>query len=140
MTRPTTSKKPAREPVKPKVLVVEDYADAREMYAEYLSFCGFEVIEAENGQEALDKAREDPPDAIVMDLSLPVIDGWQASRMLKTDERTCDIPVLAVSAHAMNGSPDSAMEAGCDDFVSKPAYPQDVEGRLRHLMSKKKRR
>lgn len=140
MSRSTPKKSASEQPAKPKVLVVEDYADAREMYAEYLSFCGFEVMEAENGQEALDKVRENPPDAIVMDLSLPVIDGWQASRMLKSDKGTCDIPVLAVSAHAMNGSPDSALEAGCDDFVSKPAYPQDVEGRLRHLLSKKRRR
>lgn len=135
----TKQEKQVEKEDKLRVLVVEDYADAREMYAEYLSYAGFEVLEAKNGKEAVDKATEDPPDAILMDLSLPVMDGWQASRLLKQDERTKDIPVLAVSAHALSGTPATALEAGCDDFVPKPAYPQDVEGRLRNLLRKKGR-
>lgn len=135
----TKDEKQVEKTDKLRVLVVEDYADAREMYAEYLSYAGFEVEEAENGKEAVDKATDHPPDAILMDLSLPVMDGWQASRLLKKNARTRDIPVLAVSAHALSGTPDSAFEAGCDDFVPKPAYPQDVEGRLRSLLRKKRR-
>ena len=117
-----------------RILVVEDYPDAREMYAEYFSFIGYDVELAANGQEALEKARSQAPDAIVMDLSLPVLDGWEATRLLKQDERTKDIPVLAVSGHAMGSNSREAIEAGCDDFVAKPALPQDVEDRIRRLL------
>ena len=78
---------------KPLVLVVDDFQDNREMYCEYLAFAGFRVIEAANGQEAVDQAFEKLPDVIIMDLSLPVMDGWEATRLLKRDERTRTIPV-----------------------------------------------
>ena len=84
---------------KPLVLVVDDYAAAREMYAEYLEFSGFRVAEAKNGAEALDKAFALTPDVILMDLSLPVMDGWEATRRLKADERTRGIPVVALTGH-----------------------------------------
>ena len=122
-----------------RILVVEDYADAREMYAENFSFIGYDVELAADGAEALEKARAQAPDAIVMDLSLPVLDGWEATRILKSDERTKDIPVLAVSGHALGTNARSAIEAGCDDFVAKPALPQDVEDRIRRLLRGKGR-
>ena len=133
------SKDQAEGEAKTRVLVVDDYADAREMYAEYFAYAGFEVEVAADGQEALEKARAEAPDAILMDLSLPVVDGWEATRQLKLDERTRDIPVVALSAHVLKGSPESARDAGADDFVAKPALPQDVEDRIRKLLRGKSR-
>ena len=119
---------------KPLVLVVDDYADAREMYAEYLEFSGFRVAEAKNGAEALDKAFELTPDVILMDLSLPVMDGWEATRRLKADERTRGIPVVALTGHALAGHSEIAKKAGCDAFVTKPCLPdalvQEVKKQL----------
>ena len=80
---------------RPRVLLVDDYPDAREMYTEYLEFSGFEVVEAGNGMEALQRAVDTTPDIILMDLSLPVMDGWEATRRLKADKRTAAIPVVA---------------------------------------------
>jgi two-component system, cell cycle response regulator DivK len=119
---------------KPLILVVDDYQDAREMYAEYLEFSGFRVAEARNGAEALDKAFELTPDVILMDLSLPVMDGWEATRRLKADERTRAIPVVALTGHALSGHSNGAREAGCDAFVTKPCLPdalvQEVKKQL----------
>jgi two-component system cell cycle response regulator DivK len=123
------------------VLVVDDYDDGRDMYAEYLRFAGYRVDVARDGQEALDKAQgTQPPDIILMDLSLPVVDGWEATRRLKQDERTRDIPVMAVSAHAMLGHAESAREAGADAFVPKPCLPQDVETKIRDLLKPRKQK
>ena len=119
---------------KPLILVVDDYQDAREMYAEYLEFSGFRVAEAKNGAEALDKAFELSPDIILMDLSLPVMDGWEATRRLKADERTRHIPVVALTGHTLSGHSNGAKEAGCDAFVTKPCLPdalvQEVKKQL----------
>jgi two-component system, cell cycle response regulator DivK len=107
----------------PMVLVVDDYEDAREMYAEYLQYSGFRVAEARTGAEALDKAFELLPDLILMDLSLPVMDGWEATRRLKADARTKAIPVVALTGHALAGHSEGARQAGCDAFVTKPCLP-----------------
>src|SRR5579864_2723400 len=93
---------------KPRVLLVDDYPDARDMYTEYLQYSGFEVIEASNGMEALQRAAEEMPDIILMDLSLPVIDGWEATRRLKADKRTAPIPVVALTGHALAGISEGA--------------------------------
>jgi CheY-like chemotaxis protein len=90
---------------RPRVLLVDDYPDAREMYSEYLEFCGFEVVEAGNGMEALQRAADENPDIILMDLSLPVMDGWEATRRLKADKPTASIPVVALTGHALMASP-----------------------------------
>src|SRR6516162_9935826 len=87
----------------PTILVVDDFDDNRQMYAEFLGYSGFKVIEASNGVEAVDKATDALPDVIVMDLSLPVLDGWEATRRLKADARTRHIPVLALTGHALAG-------------------------------------
>ena len=125
---------------KPLILVVDDYQDAREMYAEYLEFSGFRVAEAKNGAEALDKAFELTPDVILMDLSLPVMDGWEATRRLKADVRTRNIPVVALTGHVLNDSPQQARDAGCDTFLAKPCLPQDVERKIRELLRGRRKR
>ena len=104
----------------PLVLVVDDVAHGREIFAEYLEFRGFRVATAADGLEALDKAFELLPDIILMDLSLPQLDGWEATRRLKGDDRTKTIPVIALTAHAMANDRDKALEAGCDDYDTKP--------------------
>jgi CheY-like chemotaxis protein len=116
--------------------VVEDYPDAREMYVEYLKFSGFRVAEARNGVEALDRAFELHPDVILMDLALPRMDGWEATRRLKTDARTQSIPVVALTGHALAGHVEGAKEAGCDVFVSKPCLPGTLVDEIRRLMRK----
>lgn len=119
----------------PLILVVDDYEDAREMYAEYLRFCGFRVAEARNGNEALDQAFALMPDLILMDLSLPGMDGWEATRQLKADERTRHIPVVALTGHALAGASEGAKRAGCDSFVTKPCLPDDLVVEVRRMLS-----
>ncbi|MCE9669619.1 response regulator [Myxococcus stipitatus] len=121
--------------LKPLVLVVDDYDDAREMYAEYLEFSGFRVAQARNGQEALDQAFALTPDIILMDLSLPIIDGWEATRRLKNDARTRAIPVVALTGHAMTGQSDEAKGAGCDSFVTKPCLPDELVAEVRRILA-----
>jgi two-component system cell cycle response regulator DivK len=124
----------AASPRKPLVLVVDDFADNREMYSEYLSFSGYEVIEAKNGREAIDAAYERLPDIIIMDLSLPVMDGWEATRRLKADERTRKIPVVALTGHALAGHSKGAREAGCDSFLAKPCLPDQLVAEIRRML------
>ena len=119
----------------PLVLVVDDFQDNREMYAEYLAFSGFRVIQAANGKEALDQAFANRPDIIIMDLSLPVMDGWEATRRLKADQRTNAIPVVALTGHAMQGHSKGAMDAGCDSFVAKPCLPDQLVAEIRKMLS-----
>jgi CheY-like chemotaxis protein len=119
---------------RPRVLLVDDYPDAREMYSEYLQFSGFDVIEAANGMEALQHAADEAPDIILMDLSLPVMDGWEATRRLKSDERTAHIPVVALTGHALAGISEGARQAGCDAFVTKPCLPEDLVREIRRVL------
>lgn len=117
-----------------RVLLVDDYPDARDMYRVYLTFSGFEVIEAANGMEAIQLASDKPPDIILMDLSLPVMDGWEATRRLKSDPRTAGIPVVALTGHALAGISEGAREAGCDAFVTKPCLPDDLVREIRRVL------
>jgi len=119
---------------RPRVLIVDDYPDAREMYSEYLQYSGFDVVEAQNGQEALQRAVDEQPDIILMDLSLPVMDGWEATRRLKADKRTASIPVVALTGHALAGISDGAKKAGCDAFVTKPCLPEDLVKEIRKVL------
>jgi CheY-like chemotaxis protein len=112
----------AGEPTR--ILVVDDFHDNREMYAVYLRFAGFIVDEAVTGAEAIEKALATRPNLIVMDLSLPEMDGWEATRRLKSDPKTEHIPVVVVSGHALEGSVRAARAAGCDAFLRKPCLPQ----------------
>jgi CheY-like chemotaxis protein len=119
----------------PLILVVDDYEDAREMYAEYLRFSGFRVAEARNGNEALEQAFALMPDLILMDLSLPGMDGWEATRQLKADGRTRHIPVVALTGHALAGASEGAKKAGCDSFVTKPCLPDDLVVEVRRMLN-----
>jgi CheY-like chemotaxis protein len=118
----------------PAILLVDDFPDNREMYAEFLTFQGYRVSEAGNGQEALDKAFALVPDLIVMDLSLPGIDGWEATRRLKSDPRTKHIPVIALTGHALAGHSKGALDAGWDAFVTKPCLPERLMDEIRRLL------
>lgn len=119
---------------KPLVLVVDDFADNREMYSEYLGYSGYEVIEARNGKEALEAALARMPDIIIMDLSLPVMDGWEATRRLKADERTRRIPVVALTGHALAGHSKGARDAGCDSFLAKPCLPDQLVAEIKRML------
>jgi two-component system, cell cycle response regulator DivK len=112
--------------VKRKVLLVEDYGDAREMYTQCLEMSGFEVVEASNGVEALQRAFETNPDIVVMDLSLPLMDGSEATRRLKADRRTARVPVIALTGYSVAGVLDAARQAGCDACLTKPCLPDDL--------------
>jgi two-component system, cell cycle response regulator DivK len=118
----------------PLILVVDDYQDAREMYAEYLQFSGFRVAEARNGNEAVEQAFALKPDLILMDLSLPGMDGWEATRRLKADDRTRHIPIVALTGHALAGASEGAKKAGCDSFVTKPCLPDDLVVEVRRML------
>ena len=118
----------------PLILVVDDYQDAREMYAEYLQFSGFRVAEARNGNEAVAQAFSLKPDLILMDLSLPGMDGWEATRVLKADESTRHIPIVALTGHALAGASEGAQRAGCDSFVTKPCLPDDLVVEVRRML------
>ena len=117
------------------VLVVEDYQDAREMYAAYLRFSGYRVAEATNGLEAIEKTLELLPDIILMDLALPKMDGWEATRRLKTDERTKHIPIVALTGHALAGYAEGARQAGCDAFVTKPCLPDALVEEIQRMLA-----
>ena len=106
-----------------KILVVEDDTDNRRIVAKVLAVEGYEVIEATDGIEALAQARSQLPDMILMDLALPNMDGWEATRQLKGDPKTRSIPVVALTAFAMRGDEEQARAAGCDDYIPKPARP-----------------
>ena len=130
---PPASAKP-RGDVGPLVLVVDDYEDNREMYASYLEFSGMRVEQAVNGSEAITKAVTLLPALIVMDLSLPGVDGWEATRRLKQDARTRDILVLALTGHALEGAEQGAKAAGCDAFLTKPCLPEDLCREINRLL------
>lgn len=118
----------------PLVLVVDDYPDAREMYAEWLRVCGYRVVAAGTVGAALDLARTLRPAAILMDLSLPGVDGFEATRELKGDPRTRHIPVLALSGHVGADTARRALDAGCDVFLGKPMPVHDVVVALEQLV------
>jgi two-component system cell cycle response regulator DivK len=118
------------------VLIVDDFEDNRTMYAEFFRYSGFEVIEAANGLEAIQKATLAVPDVVVMDLSLPVLDGWEATRRLKADERTRHVPVIALTGHALEGHSQGAREAGCDGFLAKPCLPETLLETIEKMLSR----
>ena len=103
-----------------RILLVEDNEMNRDMLSRRLKKRGFEVVMAVDGQQGVDMARADPPDLILLDMSLPVIDGWEAARQLKADGTTSKVPIIALTAHAMAGDREKAISAGCDDYDTKP--------------------
>jgi CheY-like chemotaxis protein len=120
---------------RPLILIVEDQSDLRHLYATQLALSGFDVIEAENGAEAITCTTERIPDVVLMDLSLPVIDGWEATRRLKSDQRTAHIPVVALTSHDGAGELQRATRAGCDWFVPKPCPPDALIAEIRRVLA-----
>lgn len=123
---------------RPRILVVDDVRDNRELYAEFLAYRGFEVTTAADGAEALRSVAEHPPDAIVMDLALPILDGWEATRKLKSSRATRHIPIVAVTGHVEPAHQQRAIDAGCDLFLSKPHLPDDVERAILSLLERRR--
>jgi len=118
-----------------KVLLVEDNEMNRDMLTRRLERKGFEVVIAVDGQAGIDIASSATPDIILMDLSLPVIDGWEATRKIKADPATQSIPVIALTAHAMAGDEQKALEAGCDDYDTKPIELPRLLGKIENLLA-----
>jgi two-component system cell cycle response regulator DivK len=120
----------------PKILLVEDNEMNRDMLSRRLLRNNFEVVMAVNGQEGVDMAKSESPDIILMDMSLPVMDGWEATRTIKADDATKSIPVIALTAHAMESDREQALQAGCDDFDTKPIELPRLLGKINALLSK----
>lgn len=117
-----------------RILVVEDNPDNRILITDVLSSMDYEVLVAVDGEEGLALAENEAPDLILMDLSLPKIDGWTATHRIKAQERLRHIPILALTAHAMVGDREKALEAGCDDYISKPIDLRELSSKLAHFL------
>jgi two-component system, cell cycle response regulator DivK len=117
------------------ILIVEDNEMNRDMLSRRLERKGYEVLLAVDGEEGLEVARANTPDLILMDMSLPVVDGWEATRRLKADDRLKHIPVIALTAHAMANDRDKALEAGCNDYDTKPIELPRLLGKMDALLA-----
>jgi CheY-like chemotaxis protein len=117
-----------------KILLVEDNEMNRDMLSRRLIRRGFQVVFAMDGQQGVDLARSERPDIILMDMSLPGIDGWEATRRLKADDATRGLPVIGLTAHAMSGDREKAIEAGCDDYDTKPVELDRLIGKIKRLL------
>ncbi|MDA9981363.1 response regulator [Gammaproteobacteria bacterium] len=117
-----------------KILIVEDNEMNRDMLSRRLSRKGFEVVLAEDGAEGVDMATSESPDLILMDMSLPVIDGWEATQKIKANESTSKVPIIALTAHAMESDREKALAAGCDDYDTKPVELPRLLDKINHLI------
>jgi CheY-like chemotaxis protein len=117
-----------------KILLVEDNEMNRDMLSRRLERKGFRVLLAMDGQEGISMAQQERPDLILMDMSLPVLDGWEATRRLKASPETCGIPIIALTAHAMQSDEQKAHEAGCDDFDTKPVELERLLEKMRRFI------
>lgn len=120
----------------PRILLVEDNEMNRDMLSRRLTRRGYEVLMAFDGQQGINMARAEKPDLILMDMSLPVVDGWDATRQLKADEATRPIPVVALTAHAMEGDREKALQAGCDDYDTKPIELPRLLSKIESLLAR----
>jgi len=116
------------------ILLVEDNEDNRIVYSTILKHFGYEVIEALNGEEGIAKARSQQPDLVLMDISIPVIDGWEATQVLKQDPTTKHIPIIALTAHALASDREKAMEVGCNGYLAKPCEPRAVVAEVQRFL------
>ena len=119
------------------VLLVEDNDDNRNIYSTYLAHNGFRVIEASDGQQGVALARAEQPDVVLMDMSIPIIDGWEATRQLKADPVTAHIPVIALTAYAFSGDRERALEVGSDGYLAKPVAPRTVVDEVERILRKR---
>ena len=120
----------------PRILLVEDNEMNRDMLSRRLIRNGYEVSVATDGQQGAEKALSEQPDLILMDLSLPVIDGWEATQVLKHDPETRQIPIIALTAHALASDREKAMEVGCDGYLAKPCEPRAVVAEVQRFLGK----
>src|SRR5438477_11688244 len=118
------------------VLLVEDNGDKRIVYSTILKHVGYEVTEALSGEEGIAKARSEKPDLILMDISIPIIDGWEATQVLTRDPSTKSIPIIALTAHALASDREKAMEVGCDGYLAKPCEPRAVVAEVQRFLGK----
>jgi len=119
-----------------KILLVEDNEMNRDMLSRRLVRNGFEVIMAVDGEQGVAMAQSERPDLILMDMSLPVVDGWEATRRVRTGEATSAIPIIALTAHAMSGDREKAIEAGCNDYDTKPIEMPRLLDKIRALLAR----
>lgn len=117
-----------------RILVVEDNPDNRILITDVLSALDYEVLVAVDGEEGLSLAKGEVPDLILMDLSLPKMDGWTATEQIKADDALKHIPIIALTAHAMVGDREKALQAGCDDYISKPIDLRELTSKLAHFL------
>lgn len=121
----------------PKILLIEDNEMNRDMLSRRLERRGYQVVTAVDGEQGLAMAQSETPDLILMDMSLPVLDGWEAARRLKAASETQAIPIIALTAHAMLGDREKAIEAGCDDFETKPIELPRLLDKIEALLARK---
>ena len=116
------------------ILVVEDQEDNREILRTLLTNAGYDMIEADNGQAGFDAAASQQPDLIIMDIQLPVLDGYEATRRIKNDPTLCRIPIIVVTSYALSGDETKARAAGCDAYITKPYSPRAVLSKVRQFL------
>ena len=121
-------------PSRHRLLLVEDNEDNRTIYSTLLRHLGYEVIEAQNGVQAIELARSERPDLILMDISIPEMDGWEATRILRGDPVTKDVPIVALTAHALEDDRERAAEVGFSSYLAKPIEPRAVLAEVRRLI------
>jgi two-component system, cell cycle response regulator DivK len=117
-----------------RILVVEDQLDNRQILRDLLGSVGYEMSEAENGQAAVDMVAREPPDLILMDIQLPVMDGYEATRRIKSDPKTQSIPIIVVTSYALSGDETKAREAGCDAYITKPYSPRQLLAKVKEFL------
>jgi len=117
-----------------RILVVEDQEDNRQILRDLLSSTGYEMVEAENGEEALTVAAAEQPDLILMDIQLPLLDGYEATRRIKANPALAKIPIIAITSYALSGDEEKARAAGCDDYVTKPYSPRALLAKIREYL------
>ena len=118
-----------------RILVVEDQEDNRQIIRDMLAGTDYEIIEAENGEEALAAVAKQRPDLILMDVQLPIMDGYEAARRIKADPALRSIPIIAVTSYALSGEHEKARAAGCDEYVAKPFSPRQLLAKVRQYLS-----
>ncbi len=120
-----------------KILVVDDSSDNRELVVKVLKNKGYDIVEAVDGEDALRKAQDEKPSLILMDISLPKMDGYEVTRRLKGNEEYRDIPIIALTAHVMKGDKEKALEAGCAGYIPKPIDVRELPEQIRHYLKDK---
>jgi two-component system cell cycle response regulator DivK len=121
----------------PKILIVEDDEKHRDALSRHLQCRGFAIITAPNGKQGVEEAQNEKPDLVMMDLNMPELDGWEATRLLKAETETCNLPVIAMVAHALPGDRERAMEAGCAEYHIKPVDVQILLPQIETLLKGK---